>query len=83
MVNKSGNSRSGSRICQSSKQFFLVSKPKRSQMKIQQMAFMIVAVLFFFILVGLFFLGWQYKSVRGNFAQLQKEGGDFCFGCSD
>ena len=48
-------------------------KPKSAQMKIQQMAFMIVAVLFFFILVGLFFLSWQYKSVRGNYAQLQKD----------
>ena len=42
------------------------------QMKIQQMAFMIVAVFFFFILVGLFFLNVQFKSVKGNFANLQK-----------
>lgn len=43
------------------------------QMKIQQMAFMIVAVFFFFILVGLFFLSWQTKSVHEGHAELQKE----------
>jgi hypothetical protein len=42
-------------------------------MKIQQMAFMIVAVFFFFVLVGLFFLGIAFKDVKGNAAQLQKE----------
>lgn len=45
----------------------------RGQMKIQQMAFMIVAVFFFFVLVGLFFLNIQLKDVRGGAAQLQKE----------
>lgn len=45
----------------------------KGQMKIQQMAFMIVAVFFFFILVGLFFLGWQYKSIRGSFESLERE----------
>jgi hypothetical protein len=34
------------------------------QMKIQQMAFMIMAVFFFFILVGLFFLGIQFRGVE-------------------
>ena len=43
------------------------------QMKIQQMAFMIMAVFLFFILVGLFFIGIQFKDVRGSAAQLQKE----------
>jgi hypothetical protein len=42
-------------------------------MKIMQMAFMIVAVFFFFVLVGLFFLGIQFKDVKGSAAQLQKE----------
>ena len=46
---------------------------RKGQMKIQQMAFMLVAVFFFFILVGLFFLGIQFKDVKGGFAQLQKE----------
>lgn len=45
----------------------------KGQMKIQQMAFMLVAVFFFFILVGLFFLGIQLGDVKGNAAQLQKE----------
>ena len=35
----------------------------RAQMKIQQMAFMIMAVFFFFVLVGLFFLGIQFRGV--------------------
>ena len=46
---------------------------KKAQMKIQQMAFMIVAVFLFFILVGLFFINWQFKDVRRGFAQLEKE----------
>lgn len=45
----------------------------KAQMKIQQMAIMIVAVFFFFILVGLFFVGWQYKSIIQNYEELQKE----------
>ncbi|MBT7102227.1 hypothetical protein HN935_01825 [archaeon] len=46
---------------------------KIGQMKIQQMAFMIMAVFLFFILVGLFFIGIQFKDVRGTAAQLQKD----------
>ena len=46
---------------------------KKGQIKIQQMAFMIVAVLLFFVLVGLFFLSWQSKSLKGSYEQLQKE----------
>jgi len=34
---------------------------------------MIVAVFFFFILVGLFFLAWQSRSLTTNFEDLQKE----------
>ena len=45
----------------------------KGQMKIQQMAVMIVAVFFFFILVGLFFLGIVFKDVKGGAGQLQKE----------
>lgn len=37
------------------------------------MAFMIVGVMFFFVLVGLFFLGWQYKSLRSGYEDLQQE----------
>jgi len=50
-----------------------LSRPKRSQLKIQQMAFMILAVFFFFILVGLLFLSWQSRGIKENFEQLQKE----------
>ena len=45
----------------------------KGQMKIQQMAFMIVAVFFFFILVGLFFLGIQFSKINSSAAQLEKE----------
>jgi len=45
----------------------------RGQMKIMQMAFMIVAVFFFFVLVGLFFLSIQFKDVKGSAAQLQRD----------
>ena len=46
---------------------------KRGQMKIQQMAFMILAVFFLFILVGLFFLAFELKDVHRDAAQLEKE----------
>ena len=42
-------------------------------MKIMQMAFMIVAVFFFFVLVGLFFLAIQFKDIKSNAARLQRE----------
>ena len=42
-------------------------------MEIQQMAFMILAVFLFFILVGLFFLGIQFRDIKKNVAQLQTE----------
>ena len=45
----------------------------KGQMKIQQMAVMIVAVFFFFILVGLFFLGIMFKDVKGGAVDLQRE----------
>jgi len=45
----------------------------KGQMKIQQMAFMIVAVFFFFVLVGLFFLEIQFKDIKSGAAQLQKD----------
>jgi len=45
----------------------------KGQMKIMQMAFMIVAVFIFFVLVGLFFLSIQLGNIRGNAAQLQRD----------
>ena len=50
-----------------------LEKISRGQMKIQQMTFMILAVFFFFILVGLFFLGIQFRDVKQSAAQLQTE----------
>jgi len=47
-------------------------KRTRGQMKIMQMAFMIVAVFFFFVLVGLFFFCIHFKDVKSSAAQLQK-----------
>jgi hypothetical protein len=46
---------------------------KKAQYRIQQMVFMIVALLFFFILVGIFIVGYQFRTAKGNFADLQKE----------
>mgnify|MGYP006287988247 CR=1 FL=1 len=46
---------------------------KLCQMKIQQMAFMILAVFLFFIFVGLFFLGWQFQDIEEGYAELQKK----------
>ena len=46
---------------------------RKGQFKIQQMAFMILAIFFFFILVGIFFIGWQYASAKKGFATLQEE----------
>jgi hypothetical protein len=48
-------------------------RTKKGQWKIQQMAFMIVAVFFFFILVGLAFLGFQGGKIKSDFEDLQKE----------
>lgn len=46
---------------------------KKAQLKIQQMAFMIIAVFFFFILIGLAYLGFSYRSAIGDYETLQKE----------
>ena len=49
------------------------NKNQKAQMKIQQMAFMIVAVFFFFILVGLFLLKVQFSGIQKSAAELEKE----------
>ncbi len=46
---------------------------RKGQMKIMQMSFMIIGVFFFFVLVGLFFLGIAFKDVRGSAEELQRE----------
>ena len=45
----------------------------KGQYQIQQMAFMILAIFFFFIMVGLFFVGWQFASLKKGFAGIQEE----------
>lgn len=45
---------------------------KKAQYKIQQMAFMILAIFFFFVLVGIFFIGWQYAGLRQEVAFLHE-----------
>ena len=45
----------------------------KGQMKIQQMAFMIVAVFLFFALVGLFFIRIQLNNLQNSYGELQKE----------
>lgn len=43
------------------------------QMKIMQMAFMILAVFIFFVLVGLFFLVIQFRDIESDVARLEAE----------
>ena len=45
----------------------------RGQMKIQQMAFMLVAVFFFFALVGLFFIRFELRDIAGGAEELNRE----------
>lgn len=59
--------------CNCDTSFFGLFLNKRGQYKIQQMAFMILAIFFFFVLVGLFFVGWQITQLRSGFSQLQEE----------
>jgi len=46
---------------------------RKGQMKIQQMAFMIMAVFFFFLLVGLFFLNVSFRDVKKSAMRLHRE----------
>jgi hypothetical protein len=46
---------------------------KTGQYQIQQMAFMILAIFFFFVLVGLFFAGWQYSNMKRGFFESQEK----------
>jgi hypothetical protein len=45
----------------------------KGQMKIMQMAFMIIGVFFFFVLVGLFVLGIMMKDISGGAEELARE----------
>jgi hypothetical protein len=46
---------------------------KKGQMKIQQMAFMLIAVTLFFILVGLFFASYSLNKIKLSKAELDEE----------
>ncbi len=50
-----------------------IAKSKRSQFKIQQMAFMLLAVFLFFILVSLFWLAIQYRNLSKEATELERE----------
>ncbi len=50
-----------------------ISLSKRSQFKIQQMSFMLLAVILFFILVALFYLTIQYRSLHQQATQLEED----------
>ena len=51
----------------------IYGKMKKAQFKIQQMSFMIVAVLLFFILVGLFWIAIQSRTLTEVAGQAEKE----------
>ncbi len=48
-------------------------KRKRGQMKIQQMAFMLMAVTLFFVLVGLFVLVWSFAGIKEGAVALEEK----------
>ncbi len=48
-------------------------KSKNAQMKIQQTAFMLLAITLFFVLVGLLILSFKLSGLKQNAAQLQEE----------
>src|SRR3989344_5361251 len=48
-------------------------KGKKSQLKIQQMAFMIVAVFIFFVLAGIFFVSVSMQGVKRDATRLERE----------
>ena len=54
--------------------FKLGVKPdKKAQMKIQQTAFMLLAITLFFVLVGLLILSFRFSGLKQNAAKLQEE----------
>lgn len=46
---------------------------KKGQMKIQQMAFMVIALFIFFLIAGLFFLNFQLRNLKSDATILNKE----------
>ena len=47
--------------------------PKKAQLKIQQMAFMLIAVTLFFVLVGMFVLTIQLSNLKNSAATLEEK----------
>jgi hypothetical protein len=45
----------------------------KAQMKIQQMAFMIIAVFIFFVMVGLFFLNYHVRTISYSYNEIQEQ----------
>ncbi|MEK6917366.1 MAG: hypothetical protein AABW51_00270 [Nanoarchaeota archaeon] len=50
----------------------MVKKSKRSQMKIQQTAFMLIAVTLLFVLAGVFFLGFKLSGLKKQALSLEE-----------
>jgi hypothetical protein len=46
---------------------------RKGQLKIQQMAFVLIAITIFFVMVGLLFLVIQGAGLRGKFSEIQEE----------
>jgi hypothetical protein len=51
----------------------MVTRSKKAQMKIQQMAFMLMAVTLFFVLVGMFVLVIRFSGLKKTATQLEEE----------
>lgn len=49
------------------------NKDKKAQLKIQEMSFMLLAVVLFFILAGLFYLSIQYRDIHKKAVYFEKE----------
>jgi hypothetical protein len=46
---------------------------KKGQMKIQQMSFLLIAVFIFFVLLGMIFVSYYIKNMKGKATELQEE----------
>ncbi len=53
---------------------FLVANSSKGQMKIQQMAFVLVAIVIFFALVTIFYINIRLSSLKGDTEQLREDG---------
>lgn len=54
-------------------EYKMLVKSKRSQLKIQEMAFMLMAVIIFFVLAGMFFMIMMYRDLFAQANTLEKE----------